>query len=80
MVTNTKFSKKKTFNGLKDVVISDIIELWIKGSLPTIEAKIIHKKLKMLHQRFEVANKLANSLLKIGWRSFLTCQNASAIF
>ena len=59
MVTDTKFSKKKNFNDLKDVVISDVVELWSKGSLSAIKTKSIHKKLKMLHQRFEVARKLA---------------------
>ena len=47
MVTDSKFAKKKTtFNDLKDVVISDVVELRRKGSLPTIESKSIHKKLK----------------------------------
>ena len=72
MVTDSKFAKKKTtFNDLKDVVISDVVELWRKGSLPTIESKSIHKKLKMLHQRFEVARKSAkkrkHSIISEDW-------------
>ena len=60
MVTDIKFSKKiPTFNDVKDVVISDVVELWRKNSLPVIGAKSIHKKFKMLHQSFEVARKLA---------------------
>ena len=60
MVTDTKFSKKiPTFNDVKDVVIRDVVDLRRKGSLPVIVAKSIHKKLKMLHQRYEVARKLA---------------------
>ena len=63
--------KKTTFNDLKDVVISDVVELWRKGSLPTIETKSIHKKLKMLHQRFEVATKSAkkrkHSIISEDW-------------
>ena len=60
MVTDTKFSKKiPNFNDVKDVVIRDVVNLWRKSSLPVIGAKSIHKKLMMLHQRFEVETKLA---------------------
>ena len=39
MATHTKSSKKiPTFNDVKDVVISDVVDLWRKGSLHVIGA------------------------------------------
>ena len=53
MVTDYKFSKTvPAFNHVKDVVISDVVDLWRKSSFPVIETKSMHKKLKELHQRF----------------------------
>ena len=56
--TEPKFSRiPPGFNDIKELVMSDVVELWRKASLTVIEAKSIQKKLKNIHDKFACARK-----------------------
>ena len=58
MDTESKFSAKGPgFNGIKQVVISDVVDLWRKASLAVIEAKSAQIKLENVIEKFLTARK-----------------------
>ena len=60
MDTESKFSAKGSgFNDIKQVVISDVVDLWRKASLAVIEAKSAQNKLKNVIEKFLTARKRA---------------------
>ena len=60
MDTESKFSAKGPgFNDIKQVVISDVVDLWRKASLAVIEAKSAQNKLENVIEKFLTARKQA---------------------
>ena len=60
MDTESKFSAKRPgINDIKQVVISDVVNLWIKASLAVIETKSAQNKLKNVIKKFLTARKRA---------------------
>ena len=60
MDTESKFSAKRPgINDVKQVVISDVVDLWIKASLAVIETKSAQNKLKNVIKKFLTARKRA---------------------
>ena len=60
MVTNPKFIKRlPSFRDIKEVVIADVIAVWNRASLSTIESRSIHTKLKLAIERFAGARERA---------------------
>ena len=60
MDTESKFSAKEPeFNGIKQVVISDVVDLWRKASLAVIKAKSTQNKLNNVTEKFVTARKRA---------------------
>ena len=60
MDTESKFSAKRPgFNDIKQVAISDVVDLWRKASLAVIEAKGAQNKLKNVIEKFVTARKRA---------------------
>ena len=60
MDTESKLSAKGPgFNDIKQVVISDVVDLWRKASLAVIEAKSAQNKLKNVIEKFLTARKQA---------------------
>ena len=56
--TDPKFLKKISgFNDIKNIVITDTVELWRKATLLTIESKSAHTKLKQVIDKFAAARK-----------------------
>ena len=60
MDTESKFSAKEPgFNDIKQVVISDAVDLWRKASSVVIEAKSAQNKQKNVFEKFLTARKRA---------------------
>ena len=60
MTTDPKYLRKVPgFSDLKDLVISDVVKLWKKASLPTIELRSIHTK---IIEKFTLARKRAKKI------------------
>ena len=63
MDTDPKFIKKlPSFQDTKEVVIADVSAVWNRTSLPTIEPRSIHTKLKLAVEMFAGARKKAAKL------------------
>ena len=63
MDTEPKFSAKGPgFNDIKQVVISDVVDLWRRASLAVIEAKSAENRLKNVIEKFLTARKRAKKI------------------
>ena len=63
MEAESEFSAKGPgFNGIKQVVISNFVDLWRKASLAVIEAKSTQNKLKNVIEKFPTTRKRAKKI------------------
>ncbi|CAK8674822.1 unnamed protein product [Clavelina lepadiformis] len=63
--TNPKFTRKApAFNDVKEKVVQDVADLWMKANLPTVNLIRIKTKLKELIKKFNLTRKRAKKITK----------------